>query len=113
MVLLSVVWPGRSRSASTRDQGLKRTGHAPRALLDVVRRRRGAGRTGGRRGAEDAALARDGRDRGRMGAVSVAVRVRRADGCHARFLHVGRRDLWTVRCALDDTNAGEVATAAS
>ncbi len=46
------------------------------------------------------------------GLIAAAVRVRRADGHHGRVLHARRRDLRTVRTAVGDAYAGEVATAA-
>ncbi len=59
-----------------------------------------------------AALAGAGRHRGRLGARAAAVRVRRADSRHRCVLHARRRNLRSVRSALDDADAGEGATAA-
>ena len=113
LVLQLALRPGGGRPAASRDGRPARPGHAARPLLDAVRYRRGPRRARGRCAAPAAAVARDGRHRGRLGSVAAAVRVRRADGRHRCVLHARRRDLRTVRSALGDAHAGEVATATS
>ena len=112
LVLQPAVRPGRGRPAAPRDQRPSRTGHTARPLLDAVRYRRGTRRARGRRTAAASALACDGHDRGRLGAFAAAVWIRRTDGPHRRMLYARRRDLWTVRSALGDADAGEVVTGA-